>query len=517
MMRVADCIVDGHDLWLVVVAGLICMLASHTAFSLLHRTMQQQGGQRSVWLVAAAVAMGSGVWSTHFIAMLAYRTPLLVGYNLPLTALSAAIALGLSGVGLWIVLRGRNALGGAVCGAMIGAMHFTGMAAFEGPFWIEWNRDYVAASIVIGIGVSSLAFVLLRRAKSLRDRMAVVTLFTLAICGLHFTAMSAVTLAFDPLGGPAGNWGIERQALAVVVAAVALLLLGIGMVSAVIDGYLADRNALEAARLRRYVTELEGTRNELQATTASLSLALEAAATSSQSKSQFLATMSHELRTPLNVIIGFSELLKSEALGPLGDPRYREYSADIHASGSHLLSLINDVLDFSKAEAGRLDLREEPLDLREVLSDCLRLTAPGAREAGITVTADLPSAAPSVLADARRMKQIALNLLSNALKFTPSGGTVKVSLLVDGDGMAVVVSDSGIGMTPEQIPVALEPFGQVDSSLSRQHEGTGLGLPLCRRFAEAHGGSLTIESAIGEGTSVTVRLPAERFQRAEAA
>jgi signal transduction histidine kinase len=133
------------------------------------------------------------------------------------------------------------------------------------------------------------------------------------------------------------------------------------------------------------------------------------------------------------------------------------------------------------------------------------------------VTAELPAAAPIVQGDARRLKQIALNLLSNAMKFTPAGGAVQVSLSFGDDGVALVVADTGIGMTPQQIPIALEPFGQVDSSLSRRHEGTGLGLPLCRRFAEAHGGSLTIESALGEGTAVTVRLPAGRLRMTRAA
>ena len=517
MLNVVDCILVEHDLWLVVVAGLICMLASHTAFSLLHRATQQQDTQRRLWLGAAAVAMGSGVWSTHFVAMLAYRTSLLVGYDLQLTALSAAIAIGLSGVGLWTVLHGQRILGGALCGAMIPAMHYTGMAALEGNFNIEWDYGYVAASILLGIGLSTLAFSLLPRAASLKGRIAVVTLFVLAICSLHFTAMTGATLAFDPFESPMMPSGLQRQSLAMVVAAVAIILLGIGMVGAIVDGYLADRNALEAVRLRRYVSELETTRSELQATTASLSLALEAAAASSQAKSQFLATMSHELRTPLNAIIGFSEILKLEALGSLGSPRYSQYACDIHDSGRHLLSLINDVLDFSKAEAGRLDLREEPLDLREVVTDCLRLVAPGAREAEITVTAELPAAAPIVQGDARRLKQIALNLLSNAMKFTPAGGAVQVSLSFGDDGVALVVADTGIGMTPQQIPIALEPFGQVDSSLSRRHEGTGLGLPLCRRFAEAHGGSLSIESALGEGTAVTVRLPAGRLRMTQAA
>jgi signal transduction histidine kinase len=227
--------------------------------------------------------------------------------------------------------------------------------------------------------------------------------------------------------------------------------------------------------------------------------------------------MSHELRTPLNAIIGFSELLKLEALGPIGDVRYSEYAADIHDSGNHLLSLINDVLDFSKAEAGSLKLYEEPLEIGEVLANCVRLTMPQAAEAGIAVTTDLPETAPILLADRRRVKQIALNLLSNAMKFTPPGGQIRVSLSFDSDGVELVFSDTGVGMSPEQIPIALEAFGQVDSRLSRKYEGTGLGLPLCRRFVEAHGGNLSIESALGRGTSVHVRFPAGRLQLTRAA
>ncbi|MGF1630963.1 MAG: MHYT domain-containing protein [Kiloniellaceae bacterium] len=517
MLKVAGCIIDEHDLSLVVVAGLICMLASHTAFSLLHRATKQQARQRYQWLTAAAVSMGGGVWATHFIAMVAYRTPLLTGYDLPLTVLSAALAIGFSGVALWLVLSGLRVLGGAVAGAMIAAMHYTGMSASEGWFTIEWDLDYVAASIVIGIALSALAFYLLPRAEGLRGRALVVTLFVLAICGLHFTGMTGATLEFDPLAMPENGSGLERQSLAVAVAAVAALLLGIGAVSAILDTYLADRNAQEAERLRRYISELEATKHELQATTDNLRVALEAAATSSQAKSQFLATMSHELRTPLNAIIGFSELLTNESLGPIGNRRYIEYATDIHDSGRHLLSLINDVLDFSKAEAGRLELHEESLDAGEVLRDCLRLVEPEAREAGIAVQADLPAASPALKADRRRLKQIALNLLSNALKFTPPGGELSVSLTFAGDGAAIKFSDTGVGMTAAQIPVAMEAFGQIDSSLSRKYEGTGLGLPLCRHMVEAHGGSLSIESVLGQGTTVTVRFPAERVLLTQAA
>lgn len=494
MITIVDCIVDSHDSWLVVVAGLVCLLASYTSFSLLRHAKAEEIWQRNFWLAAAAVTMGSGVWATHFVAMLAYKAPWPIGYDVPMTALSAVIAIGLSGVGMWLALNGMYARGGAIAGAAIASMHYTGMAALEGAFQIDWDRRYIIASVVIGVALSALAFHLFPRARLGRERALVVALFVLAICGLHYTGMTAATFSFDPLGSPAGALSLERQSMAVAVAGVAIVLLG----------------ALEAERLRRNVIRLEATQRELQVTTSNLRMALEAAAASSHAKSQFLATMSHELRTPLNAILGFSEIMKIESFGPMANQRYAEYVADIHASGSHLLSLINDVLDFSKAEAGHLELHEELLDLGSILAESVRLVSPGAKEAGIEIALALPSAAPAVLADRRRLKQIALNLLSNALKFTPIGGKVSMRLFFTDGGVEIVVTDNGIGMTADQIEVALETFGQVDNQLNRKHEGTGLGLPLCQRFAELHGGSLSIESTPCKGTSVTIRLPAKR-------
>ena len=517
MLNVVDCIVDGHNLWLVLVAGLICVLASHTAFSLQHRAAKQRGGRRHMWLAAAATAMGSGVWATHFVAMLAYSTPLPIGYDLPLTALSALIAVAMSAVGLWAALRGASLLGGIFAGSAIATMHYTGMAALNGAFWLEWDNSYVVASVVLGIALASLAFMVFAGGSSVRHHFLAVGIFAFAVCALHFTGMTAATLSFDPWSEVAGTTALERQSLAIAVAAVAALLLGAGILSAVASDYLADRNAREAERLRHYVCELEATKSELEATTGNLKTALEAAAASSQAKSQFLATMSHELRTPLNAIIGFSEIMLLQSLGAMGHPRYVEYAGDIHNSGTHLLSLINDVLDFSKAEAGRLALQEEPVDALETLRDCLRLTTLEAAEAGIDVAVVLPESLPPLRADRRRLKQIVLNLLSNALKFTAPGGEVRISAGRTVDGLVIAISDSGIGMTAEQIPVALEAFGQIDNSLSRKYEGTGLGLPLARHLAEAHGGSLTIDSQPGHGTTVTLHLPADRLQVSSAA
>jgi len=241
--------------------------------------------------------------------------------------------------------------------------------------------------------------------------------------------------------------------------------------------------------------------------------AKEAAELASRSKTEFLANISHELRTPLNAIIGFSEVMRDGLFGAVENIRYKEYLRDIHESGTHLLCLINDILDVAKAEAGKIELSEESVEIESTIESCIRLIQERALQAGIAVSTDLQSNLPALWADQRKFRQIVLNLLSNSIKFTPRAGRVTVTATADARrGMAVTVSDTGIGIAAKDIAKVLSPFGQVDSSLSRKHEGTGLGLPLCKALAEAHGGTLLLESRIGEGTRVTVVFPTIRLR-----
>ncbi len=240
--------------------------------------------------------------------------------------------------------------------------------------------------------------------------------------------------------------------------------------------------------------------------------AKEAAEMANRTKGEFLATMSHELRTPLNAIIGFSELILQRVFGPIGHENYRDYIQNIHESGNHLLTIINDILDVSKAEAGMIDLYEEEVDLREVIASGMRLIGPRARESNIALKTDYAEPLSMVVADARRLKQILINLLSNAVKFTPSGGSITIEAWgAPGMGAGFRVIDTGIGIAKDEQARMLEPFTQVESGLSRKHEGTGLGLPLCRALIEVHGGTLTLESELGQGTAITVGLPEQRI------
>jgi signal transduction histidine kinase len=242
-----------------------------------------------------------------------------------------------------------------------------------------------------------------------------------------------------------------------------------------------------------------------------LRLAKDDAEAANQAKSGFLATMSHELRTPLNAIIGFSEMMLREVLGPLGNAQYHAYVNDIHASGTHLLQIINDILDLSKAEAGKIDLAEDVFDLRDIMRSVGQLTAGRIHAAGLCQSVELPDDLPAICGDERKTKQVLLNLVTNSIKFTPTGGTIEISARWDmRNGLGITVSDTGIGIPEEDLERVLKPFEQVDSSFSRQHQGTGLGLPLVKAIMEMHGGSLELKSELGAGTQVTVVFPPER-------
>ena len=277
---------------------------------------------------------------------------------------------------------------------------------------------------------------------------------------------------------------------------------------------LLQRYAAQYTRkLERHQTELAlyAAKKEAERSAELAHAAMLTAETANRAKTEFLANMSHELRTPLNAIIGFSEMIASDTAGPADDGKSQDYARDINNSGQHLLQLINDILDLTKIEAGRLDLNDQMVDLEMVVDSCLSMVRNRAEQGGLTIERRLPETACTLRADERKLKQIILNLLSNAVKFTPEGGTVTIGATVAPEtGCVLRVADTGIGMARDDIPRALSPFTQVDGGISREYEGTGLGLSITKALVEMHGGTLDIDSEAGAGTTVTVRLPADR-------
>jgi cell cycle sensor histidine kinase DivJ len=226
--------------------------------------------------------------------------------------------------------------------------------------------------------------------------------------------------------------------------------------------------------------------------------------------------MSHELRTPLNAVIGFSEILNRELFGTMGEQRYRDYARLIHESGEHLLNVVNDILDMSKIEAGKFKIVKEPFDVAPLVNSCTDIMRHAAEKKGITLSTEVPSDLPELVADKRACKQMLLNVISNAIKFTETGGWVRIFARVDKDMAVLTVADNGIGISENDLPKLGKPFVQADTSYNRSYEGAGLGLSVVKGLARLHGGRFEIESKLGHGTTAAIVLPLKASQPATA-
>lgn len=377
---------------------------------------------------------------------------------------------------------------------------------------VSWARVFTMAETLQGIGWALIIYIAFDVQEPRAAAFVLIALLLVA-------AMNATVTASIPA---AVYGGLMPMTVAIIIllhpnsvvdtsAMLAELAVGTQLYFAVMARRLY-RSSVEALSFQAEKDELIA---ELEQSKTNSDLARRRAEESNLAKSRFLATMSHELRTPLNAILGFSEVMKGELFGPHAVPAYKEYSGDIHSSGEHLLMLINEILDLSRVEAGRYDLREESVDLQGIIDECRHLMTLRARKKDITITQTMATALPRLWADERAVRQVALNLLSNAIKFTPPGGSVTIKAgWSEERGQFFSIADTGQGIPENEIPVVMSSFGRGTLAQKTAEEGTGLGLPIVKGLVDLHGGTFTLQSRVREGTEVTVTFPPERVMNA---
>lgn len=507
----ADPLIESYQPGLVVLSLAVILFASFTSLSLADRLLASSGRTRLAWLLGAAMALGGGIWSMHFVAMLAFQLPMAISYDPVLTLLSMLVAVVFVILGLMIVSlrpgsRPSLAIAGVTTGLGVSAMHYTGMAAMQMGALIRWDQTLVVVSVLIGIVAATAALWLSLQYKTLWFKLVAAAAMTVAVAGMHYTGMAAAS--YIPVHGALDSGtGLHANILAVAVATATFIILLLALIAAVFDQTLANRAQAEALRLRIANEQLEsmvGTR------TVEFLKAKQRAEQASRAKTDFLASISHELRTPLNAVIGYSEILLEEA----EENGLSGSAADIQkirTAGRHILALVNDILDLSKIEAGKMEVFLERVSLPDIIDDALTVCRRQLDDNGNRCVIEDMAGDIQVDTDVTKLRQAVINLLSNAAKFTRNGTVTVTTTARTQDGASwidIAVRDTGIGIAAEHQQSIFDEFQRGDSNVARHHGGTGLGLALSRRLIRLMGGDIGLASDPGHGATFTISIPA---------
>ena len=479
-----------YDPTLVVVSILIAIMSSYVALDLTGRLSSAASHARWVWWLGGSIAMGVGIWSMHFVGMLAFHLPVQMRYDGPLVLLSIVVAVAASALALFVASRSTLpipvlAASSVFMGSAINGMHYIGMAAMRLPAAVTWRPILVAASIAIAVAASFVALLLAFRLRHegtglLRTpRLWAALAMGTAIAGMHYTGMAAAR--FTPAATPpeSGALLLHTGSMSIAVTIGTVVILSVALASAAFS-----------ERTRLLASEQQARRHAEEA---------------SRLKDEFLATLSHELRTPLNVIVGRTYMLRSIA----HDPAQVIQAADtIARNGEALSHMVEDLLDVSRMTFGGVRLEWQSVDLPALLELALDAVKPGAEAKAIELAVAAGPRVPRVMGDQIRLQQVMWNLLTNAVKFTPAGGGILASVRHQGHHVVLTVTDTGQGIDPAFLPHVFDMFRQAEPTNTRSYGGLGIGLSIVRRLVELHGGQVSAASAgLGCGTTFTVSLP----------
>jgi signal transduction histidine kinase/DNA-binding response OmpR family regulator len=486
---------QSYNATLVTLSVVIAMLAAYTALDLAGRIFAGKGQGRLLWIAGGATAMGVGIWSMHFVGMLALQLPLAIIYGFSNLVASFAVAIVASGFAMWMI--GRDdvrmvtlAAAAVAMGAGIAGMHYIGMAGMEMRAILVYDTALWWASIAIAILASFVALYMARRLRATETarvrliRIGAAVVMGCAIAGMHYTGMAAASFLPMPSMNTSAPSGLPSFILGLLVGLGGILIVGLALIASMLDRLVRSRTIEATLRAEK-----------------------EAAERTNRMKSEFLSTMSHELRTPLNSIIGFANILRKNRANNLLDGDIK-YLARISANGAHLLGLINEVLDLSKIEAGRMELQVASVDLAALARDTMSEMEPQAAGRHVRLVTVLPPGLAPLATDPSRLRQILINLLGNAIKFTDHG-TVTLRVTADAETnrpVRIDVEDSGIGIPADRVQSVFEAFQQADATTAREYGGTGLGLTITRSLAQLLGWEIHVSSELGVGSVFSIDL-----------